>query len=179
MDISLTRAVEQTAGELDALRVLSSAVFPPEVMENLPGRTIEWSPRQWSVIVWNDDRTQALGHAKIVVRLGRYNGQDLRIGGIGGVMTHPLHRRRGYASAALSRCLEFFRDGVEIDVGLLVCEPALLPFYSRKGWREFTGKLLVTQRGNPEIFTFNTPMTFPIRCQIAPSGTIDLLGPPW
>jgi aminoglycoside 2'-N-acetyltransferase I len=179
MYISLTQFAEQSEEELAALRILSNAVYPPEVVASLPGREIEWSPRQWSVIVWNDDHTEALGHAKIVIRLGRHNEQDLRIGGIGGVMTHPVHRRQGCASAALARCIEFFREDTEIDLGLLVCEPTLLPFYSRRGWRQFSGKLLVTQKGKTEEFTFNNTMTFPIRRQDDPSGIIDLLGPPW
>src|SRR5262245_35576555 len=154
-------------------------VFPPEILANVPGREVEWSPRQWSVIVWNADHTQALCHAKIVIRLGWHNQQDLRVGGIGGVMTHPDHRKRGCATAALTRCIEFFRELTDIDVGLLVCEPTLLPFYARRGWQEFTGDLLVTQQGKAETFTIMKPMTFPIRRQIDPWGTIDLLGPPW
>ena len=179
MHISLTPVCEQSEEELAALRILNSAVYPPDVVATWPGRAIEWSPRQWSVIVWNDDHSQALCHAGIVIRLGRHNEQDLRIGGIGGVMTHPAHRRRGIASAAISRCIEFFRDESEIEVGLLVCKPELLSFYSGMGWRVFSGNLVVTQRGKPETFTFNRSMTYPIRRPDELSGTIDLLGPPW
>jgi aminoglycoside 2'-N-acetyltransferase I len=103
----------------------------------------------------------------------------VKIGGIGGVKTHPEVRGRGFATAAIKRSVEFFQDQGDIDFGLLVCAPQHIPFYERIGWRVFPGDLLVTQHGVNGNFTFNTPMTFPIRLQSALSGTIDLLGPPW
>lgn len=179
MDISLTRYGEQSAREMDALGVLNSAVYPPDVVANWPGRTIEWSRRQWSVVVWNDDHTQALCHAGLVIRQGRYHGEHLRIGGIGGVMTHPAHRQQRLATAAIARCLEFFQEQADIDIGLLVCTPELMAFYARLGWQELIGDLVVQQQGHAERFTFNRTMTFPLRRQEPLSGTIDLLGPPW
>ena len=52
-------------------------------------------------------------------------------------------------------------------------------FYERLGWRRFPGDLFVTQRQATVPFTFNLPMTTPIRLQGPPGGEIDLLGPPW
>ena len=54
-----------------------------------------------------------------------------------------------------------------------------LPFYERLGWRKFPGELLVAQRQTTVPFTFNLPMTIPVRLQEPLIGTIDLLGPPW
>jgi len=36
---------------------------------------------------------------------------------------------------------------------LLVCEPGLVPFYERLGWRKFPGDLLVAQRQTTVPFT--------------------------
>jgi hypothetical protein len=38
---------------------------------------------------------------------------------------------------------------------------------------------LVTQRQATALFTFNPPMTAPIRMQEPLGGRIELLGPPW
>jgi hypothetical protein len=74
--------------------------------------------------------------------------------------------------------VELLRDQ-GADFALLVCEPALIAFYERLGWRAHPGDLLVRQFGEPVRFTFNLPMTYPFREGSVPSGAIDLMGPPW
>lgn len=39
-----------TADEQSALRTLSVAVYPPESCSDWPGRAIEWTAPQWSII---------------------------------------------------------------------------------------------------------------------------------
>ena len=103
----------------------------------------------------------------------------MRVGGIGGVKTHPTFRGRGFATTAIQRALDLFHEQGDVDFGLLVCEPGLVPFYQRQGWRRFPGELLVTQRRATVPFTFNLAMTTPVRLQEPLAGAIDLLGPPW
>ena len=158
---------------------MSGAVYPPEVAAAWLGRSIEWAARRWSVIVWNEDRTRVLAHVGLVDRWASLNGTDVKIGGIGGVMTHPEFRNQGFAREAIHRSLGFFQEQADFDMALLVCEPALIPFYGKLGWRSFPGKLLVTQRGHATEFTFNLPMLFPIRGPYENDGVLDLQGPPW
>jgi len=167
---------ELTAAEQSALRALSRAVYPPEIP--LPGRAIEWASPQWSVITW-DAGGEALCHVGVFLREARWNGRAVMVGGIGGVKTHPASRRCGLASAAIQRALAFLGEQGEVDFALLVCAPGLVPFYERLGWHRFPGDLLVTQKGTIGPFTFNLPMTIPLRLRESLSGTIDLLGPPW
>ena len=115
----------------------------------------------------------------MILREARWNDRAVRVGGIGGVKTHPASRGRGLATIAIQRALDFFREQGDVDFGLLVCEPGLVPFYERLGWRRFPGDLLVTQRQATVPFTFNLPMTTPVRLQESLTGTIDLMGPPW
>jgi hypothetical protein len=103
----------------------------------------------------------------------------VRVGGIGGVKTHPAARGRGFATTAIQQALGFFHEQGDVDFGLLVCEPELVAFYERRGWRRFPGDLLVTQRQATVPFTLNRVMTSPIRLQETLTGAIDLLGPPW
>ena len=60
-----------------------------------------------------------------------------------------------------------------------MCEPHLLGYYTRLGWREFAGRLLVRQRGEASEFTFNRVMTCGVCTEGPAAGTIDLCGPPW
>jgi hypothetical protein len=94
-------------------------------------------------------------------------------------MTHPAARRRGYAERALLRAIEFFRENPQVAFGLLVCEEALIPYYTRLSWQEFRGKLMVRQHGEPSVFKFNRVMTMGIALEAPLTGTIDLCGPPW
>ena len=174
----LRRVADLTAEEQSALRTLSLAVYPPEVSAAWPGRAIEWAPHQWGAIAWAAEGA-ADCYVGVVLREARWNGGPVRVGGIGGVKTHPAFRGRGFATTAIQRALDYFREQGDVDFGLLVCEPGLVPFYERLGWRRFPGDLLVTQRQETVPFTFNLPMTIPVRVQEALGGRIDLLGPPW
>jgi GNAT superfamily N-acetyltransferase len=174
----LRRVADLTAGEQAALRTLAAAVYPPETAAAWPGLALEWAPAQWSVIGW-DTEGEAACYVGIVLREARWNGRAVKVGGIGGVKTHPASRGRGFAGTAILRALDFFREQGDVDFGLLVCEPALSPFYEHLGWRRFFGSLLVVQQQATVPFTFNLPMTVPIRLYESLGGTIDLRGPPW
>jgi hypothetical protein len=113
------------------------------------------------------------------VREAQREGRAMRVGGIGNVKTHPAARRRGLASLGIRRALKFFHEQPAIEFALLVCEPHLLSYYTRLGWREFGGRLLVRQYGAKSEFTLNGVMTHPIRAKGPNAGTIDLCGPPW
>ena len=174
----LRRVTDLTADEQVALRTLALAVYPPEVAASWPGRAIEWAQHQWGVIGW-DAGGAALCYVGAVLREARWNDCAVRVGGIGGVKTHPASRGRGFATTAIQQALHFFHGQGDVDFGLLVCEPGLVPFYERLGWRRFPGELLVTQRQATVPFTFNLVMTTPVRLQELLAGTIDLMGPPW
>jgi GNAT superfamily N-acetyltransferase len=174
----LRRVADLTTGEQVAVRTLALAVYPPEVAAGWLGRAIEWAPHEWTVIGW-DAAGAALCYVGVVLRQARWNNRAVRVGGIGSVKTHPASRGRGLATTAIQRALDFFREQGDVDFGLLVCEPDLVPFYERLGWRRFPGDLLVVQRQATVPFTFNLTMTTPVRLQEPLSGTIDLMGPPW
>jgi GNAT superfamily N-acetyltransferase len=174
----LRRVADLTAGEQTALRTLSLAVYPPEVSAEWPGRAIEWAAHQWAVVGWSAEGA-ALCYVGVILRDARWGDRAVRVGGIGGVKTHPASRGRGLATTAIRRALEFFHGQGDVDFGLLVCETDLVPFYKRLGWRRFPGDLLVAQRRATVPFTFNLAMTTPVRLQEPLAGTIDLLGPPW
>jgi aminoglycoside 2'-N-acetyltransferase I len=174
----LRRVADLTAGEQAAVRTLALAVYPPEVSAAWPGQAIEWAAHQWAVVGW-DAEGAALCYVGVIFRDARWDKRSVKVGGIGGVKTHPAFRGRGFATAALQRALDFFHEQGDVDFGLLVCEPGLVPFYERLGWRRFPGELLVAQRQATVPFTFNLTVTTPVRLREPLAGTIDLLGPPW
>src|SRR5262249_9195246 len=89
----------------------------------------------------------------------------------------PRHGARGLFSTTLTaRSGSAFplKTGSEFLAG-----PNLLPFYEHLGWRGSPGDLMVTQKQATVPFTFNLPMTTPLRMRESLDGVIDLQGPPW
>jgi aminoglycoside 2'-N-acetyltransferase I len=123
----LRQVADLSADDQAALRTLSLAVYPPETAAAWPGRAIEWAPHQWGVIGWDADGA-AVCYAGVILRDARWNDRAVRVGGIGGVKTHPASRGRGFATTAIRRALDFFREQGDVAFGLLVCEPGLVPF---------------------------------------------------
>lgn len=165
-------------GEQAALQALGNAAYPSDPAAPQPGRGREWAGPTYRVLVWHPDGRLA-AHAGLLVRDALANEQPVRVGGIGGVVTHPDMRRQGLAAAAMTHAVDFFRDLGDVDFALLVCAPRLLAYYAHLGWRQFGGRLIVHQWGETEEFTFNRVMAYPLRSSSMPEGVIDLLGPPW
>jgi GNAT superfamily N-acetyltransferase len=175
---ALDRVIDLSEADREALRALSEAVYPPGQSTSWPGRQIEWSAAEWCVRV-HDDAGRLVSYVGVVLRDALLDGRPVRVGGIGGVKTHPAARRRGLAGIGMRRAIELFHGEPGVDFALLVCGPHLLDYYGRLGWRVFDGRLLVRQRGATAEFTFNRVMTYGVRSAAPVGGTVDLLGPPW
>jgi aminoglycoside 2'-N-acetyltransferase I len=178
MRLDLKPVTDFSDGERDALKALTAAVYPPEVLATRPGRSFQWAPAQWSVLVWTAEG-RLIAHVGIVAREGTLDGVPVKIGGIGGVKTHPQAQGRGYASAALRRAATTLHDDHHVAFSLLVCQEHLLPFYGRLGWLPFPGRLVVEQPSGPTVFTINRPMVLTGLCPAPQGGVIDLRGLPW
>ena len=175
--IQLSRVSDFSASDREELRALSLAVYPPEEWADWPGRLLEWDEAEWCVRI-RDDHGTLVSYTGIVSRIAAVDDRTMRIGGVGGIKTHPAVRGRGYARIGVERALKFFQQS-DVEFALLVCEPHLVPYYAALGWAEFAGRLLVLQHGAVEEFTFNRVMTHDIRSAAPATGTIDLKGPPW
>lgn len=174
----LDRIADLSEAERAEVRDLSRAIYPPEEIEDWPGRHIEWSEFEWCVRVRDQDG-ELVSYVGMLVREASYDGREVLVGGVGGVGTHPAARRRGYAGIGLDRAVEFFSQEAGVDFALLVCRPELIKYYSHLGWQEFGGRLMVRQHGEQVEFTFNRVMTLGIRYMAPTTGVIDLTGPPW
>jgi GNAT superfamily N-acetyltransferase len=178
MRLDLKPVTALSDGERGALKALTAAVYPPEVLATRPGRSLQWAPAEWSVLVWTVEG-QLIAHVGIVTREGTLDGVPVQIGGIGSVKTHPQAQGQGYASAALRCAATALHDDHHVAFSLLVCQAHLLPFYGRLGWLPFPGRLVVEQPGGSVVFTINRPMVLPGLRPAPQEGVIDLRGLPW
>ena len=108
-------------------------------MATVPWRDVVWAHADLRVIV--SDREGIRCHVGVFWRNGTFDGQRVRMAGIGGVMTSPGVRRKGYASEALRRAEEFMVHE-QVDFGLLFCEPHNERFYGNLGWTRFRRRSL-------------------------------------
>jgi len=84
----------------------------------------------FSLAVVKDNRY--LAHLQILDRTLLFDGQPLRVGGIGSVGTRPECRGRGYATALLNRATEIM-DQEKMKASILFT--GIHPFYERLGWK--------------------------------------------
>ena len=176
--ITLQRLDAFTDNDRAVLRALSLAVYPPDAEGEWAGRHLEWATPTWCVCVQAPDGVLA-SFIGVVFRQAVCDDAPVRIGGIGGVMTHPALRGRGFAGLGMRRAVEFFHAQEDVDFGLLVCADGMRSYYQRLGWQEFAGVTHVLQHGQPSVFTYNHVMTIDVQSPGPVAGTIDLLGPPW
>jgi aminoglycoside 2'-N-acetyltransferase I len=155
---------------------LVDLVYPPEIMATIVWRDITWAHADERVLVYDEERLVSL--AGLYLRQGLHDGLIVRIGGIGGVMTHPAYRTRGFASAALRRAEQSFRAH-GVDFTLLFCEPKNFAFYSGLGWQVFSSIVIVEQPSGRGPFTIMTAMVRATSKAAPTGGTIDLCGLPW
>jgi nodulation protein A len=178
MHIDLKPVAMLADDERTALKALTAAVYPPEVVVVSPGWHFQWAPPDYSVLVFTPEG-ELVSHVGIVVRTGTLDGAAVKIGGVGSVKTHPRAQGRGYASAGLRRAATALHDDNQVAFSLLVCREHLLPFYNRLGWLLFSGRLIVEQATGPTVFTINRPMVLAGLSAAPQDGIIDLKGLPW
>jgi aminoglycoside 2'-N-acetyltransferase I len=156
---------------------LFNAVWPPEVVATLPWANIAFAHAELRVLV--EDETEGLVcHVGIYRREATWNGRAVRIGGIGGVLTHEAFRRRGLASIALNAAIQTLKDERATDFALLFCEPHNAAFYCNRGWKPFAGEVFAQQPGGRIRFDVLTPLVFYLK-RAPHEGVIDLCGLPW
>ncbi|CAN5241532.1 GNAT family N-acetyltransferase [soil metagenome] len=159
-----------------AAKPLFEMVWPDDVRRRLPWGHITFAHAELRVLVEADE--QVVCHVGIYRREVTWNGHKLRAGGIGGVLTHPDFRRRGFASVALNAAVQTLKDERATDFAILFCEPHNVAFYAGRGWKPFLGEIYAEQPGGRVRFDAILPQVFYLK-RAPHDGEIDLCGLPW
>lgn len=117
-------------------------------------------------------------HAGLVERPIRIAGQLFTAAGVGGVCTHPDFQRRGYAHRIMAEIGRAILADPRAHLGLLFCDPELVPYYTSCGWEQRTDPLYALQFGERVRFRSEYMLLFKPGIAI-PHGEIDLQNKPW
>ena len=177
MNIEFVATEKFSEPQQKALKQLAAAVYPPEVVATLPGRFFTWARPQWSVLLWEGN--ELVSRVGLVVREMLQGFSPKRIGGIGGVMTHPAQQGLGLASQAMREASKRFDTDLNVSYALLFCRPHLIEFYKRLNWKPFQGKIFVEQPDSHVEFSGNGAMLLDVKEQAPLEGVLDLNGLPW
>jgi predicted acetyltransferase len=136
-----------------------------------------FSTPDWAVMVWEGE--EMVSNVHIIERTATVGGRPVKLGGIGNIATKIEWRKRGYATEALKVAVDFLRDPLGVDFGLMTAIEKMVPRYERTGW-SVVGRCLHFEQPGGEKGTFTYPvLILPVQQSKWPQGEIDLCGLPW
>lgn len=135
-----------------------------------------WRPKTYHFITEEDGRV--VSHVGVLEETVRAGGQDVRVGGIGGVVTVPEAQGRHFVHAAMRRASEFVCAELKAEFGMLFCLQRLMPFYARQGWQLVEETIEFEQPSGRVISPFRV-MVLPCGARAWPAGKIEVASFPW
>ncbi len=139
-------------------------------------RETQWAAADWSWLALEGDDLAAFYN--IVERTVTFDGMPVRVAGLNNLLTLPAFRGRGIGSWLLRETQPQWFDSIDAECGLLLCADALLPFYSRLGWRKLAAGVSYSQPDGPRTWAAYCMVLDPLR-KLAEPREIDLGGLPW
>jgi len=105
-------------------------------------------------------------------------GQEVWVGGVGGVLTMPEFQGRGYAAELLHYTSGYLRDQLKVPFGLLFCRDALAPLYRRFRWQIIEDSVTIQQPAGAILMPLHT-MSLSCGTIEWPKGKVNLNSEPW
>jgi GNAT superfamily N-acetyltransferase len=119
------------------------------------------------------EKGQLVSHVGLVKDEVQVAGNPMPVAGIGGVVTIPSARGKGYAHILLQHAAGYVCAEMNVEYGMLFCLPALIPFYQSAGWVEVNSPVFVAQPLGRIVSPVNTMVLPCDRERIWPEGTIE------
>ena len=149
-------------------------------MEGGDDESIEWAMSStWFVLGRLGGRLVSL--IGVLDRTIQVAGQNLAIGGIGGVATHPDFQRRGFAAMLLQAAKEEMlrrSSSHSYDFAMLFCDLKKATYYAKQGYYLIHNPIYILQSAGRVLFE-EYQMVLPLSGKPWPEGDVDVNGPPW
>jgi len=170
MTVELRVSDAMTGEEYERLFCWGEAIFGPD------DGLYQWRPKERHVYVEEDGRL--VGHVGLLAETVRAGGEEVRVCGVGGVVTRPEAQGRGHAGRAMRRAHELMREETGTEFGMLYCRDELVPFYEALGWLLVEDENEFGQPAGRVTSPFNV-MVLPLRGREWPRGRLVVEGLPW
>lgn len=110
--------------------------------DRTPGETFPSAPETHAASFVLLEGERAVCHVGIRRARLLHRGQSYAVCGLSEVVTHPLRRGQGLATALCLRAAEWIR-AQGVDLSLFTCAPERAALYGRAGWEPIPGACLV------------------------------------
>ena len=137
---------------------------------------IQWRDAETRFIGYEDN--QPVSHVGVLNHLLAAKGNPLKIGGIVEVVTIPHARNKGYAQKLLHEAIEYMRQEIHSDFGLLFCMPAVVPYYNRLGWH-LIENIIIFEQDSGKVKSPLPSMIYPLSNKQWPKEDVLLGCRPW
>jgi GNAT superfamily N-acetyltransferase len=117
-------------------------------------------------------------HVGVLTHTVSADGRDMRVGGIGGVVTVPAAQRRGFARTLMKFAADWLDAEQGVESGLLFCLPRMVAYYEPLGWQLVDGSVGIEQPGG-RIDSPLCVMLLPFGDAQGRVQTLDLRSLPW
>jgi hypothetical protein len=142
----------------------------------LEDAAFRWRPKEMHFVT--EEGGQALSHVGLIKTLVRAGGQEVTVGGIGGVVTRPEAQGRRLVHAAMRETARYMCEELGVEFGMLFCLPRLTPFYEQQGWRLVEEEVEIDQPDGPVVWPYHV-MVLPCGAREWPAGHVEVGGLPW
>jgi aminoglycoside 2'-N-acetyltransferase I len=165
------KAIRNLSQEVqDEVYQLLTAVFEADISQ------WRWSQDDYRLLVRVDNCI--VSHVAMIERTCLVNKQPVKVGGVGGVGTHPDFRDRGLASLAMRQTADFLKNQLKVEYGVLFCANEMVPYYQRLGWRMIDAPVAFEEQG-VKMQCDCPVMYLPCEKLYWPAGNVDVCGTLW
>jgi GNAT superfamily N-acetyltransferase len=170
--IEVTRCADVPAAEWQRLEEIAEGEFGQYALV----RETEWAQPDWCYRAF--DGEELVVFHNIILRTVRLDHDEVRAAGLNNMITLPSFRGRGAASRLLQETQPQWFDELRAEIGLLLCADALVPFYSKLGWRKLDARVAYDQSSGRKTWAANCMVLDP-KGLIGSPREVDLCGLPW
>jgi len=144
---------------------------------NVEPLTLRWRHKDLRFVLFDDD-AEPVSHAGILKHFVAVDGQPVLVAGLGGVVTVPGARGRGFARQVVQEAMKFAEHDWRVEAGLLFCRSQMVAYYESLGWRVVESPVMIDQPEGKIVSPLQV-MVIPFGKRVWSAGTVDLQSLPW
>jgi predicted GNAT family N-acyltransferase len=104
---------------------------------------LQWQPKTQHVLILENGI--AVAHAGLVKQTVAVGEHFVTVAGVGGVLTRPDCRGRGFGQMAMQKAEEFAQQCLMTSFGMLFCRAEMCAWYEQLGWSRISEPVWIDQ----------------------------------